>query len=137
MEKLFLLIPITILLLLLMQFVGWLQNSHYYKCYRDTYESLSSKKFYRNGSQVYDFQYRNDENGFVYFLDSGSFRLNKIVWMHSDTIGVDFYHWYWRKKMIKWFEENVNIDELQEYEYSIPLTRGGKFRFPEPLIEEK
>lgn len=123
--------------ILLMHIVGWLQNSHYYQCYRETYESLPSKKFYRNGNQVYDWNYGRDDNGFVYFIEQGSFRLNRIVYMKSDSLAIDFYQWYWRKKMVKWFQDNVNIDELPEYEYLKPRTRGGKFRCSQPLIEQE
>jgi hypothetical protein len=97
--------------------VGFLQNCTYYKTYKEVYDSLPNKKFYRNGHQVYDFQGENDDNGFVYFTNDKSFRLNKIVYMHSDSAAVDFYHMYWRKKFVKWFDENVKIDELPEFTY--------------------
>lgn len=86
-----------------------------YKEYKKTYRELPNLKFVKNFTHVYD----SEDRGFVWFSDRDDFKMIDCfeVYLHNDIwIKVfNLYGEYWRRKYVKWFKENVNIEELDIY----------------------
>lgn len=84
-----------------------------YKYYAEIYKTLENRKFYKNYTQVYSYKFGEEDDGFVWFLNDNSFKLNQSVYIHANSIvHFDPYSLYWLIKYRKWFKKNVNIEEL-------------------------
>ena len=84
------------------------------KVYKRTYRELPNLKFVRNGNQVYD----SNDNGFIWFTDTNHFKLfGHKIYLHNDPTAILFnpYGEWWRRKYVKWFEENVDVETLPNY----------------------
>ncbi len=86
-----------------------------YKEYKKTYNELPNLKYVININQVYD----SEDRGFVWFTKTQEFRLlgSDREHLHNDiTIKIfNPYGEYWRKKYIKWCEENINIETIDKF----------------------
>jgi hypothetical protein len=87
-----------------------------YKEYEKTYNELPNLKYVKNIDQVYD----SEGRGFVWFTRTQEFRLlgSDRKHLHNDIIVKLFnpYSEYWRKKYIKWFKENINVETLDKFD---------------------
>ena len=91
-----------------------------YKYYKSVYNSLPSRKFYINlGKQVYSHNLGEIDDGFAWFIDTGSFCLLPTHYLHNTSYTyTSIYGWYWLYKYRKWFKENVDINNLPVYRSS-------------------
>lgn len=87
-----------------------------YESYRKVYKSLKYRTFYKNGSQIYSYKLRNRDDGFVWFTDDNSFKLEKFNYLQNQFYTyLDPYSLYWLLKYRKWFKENVDINKLEKF----------------------
>lgn len=111
-----LLIFLGVILLSYIILIVFFANSFYmYKQYKRTYKELPNLKFVKNLTHVYD----SEDRGFVWFTEDDGFKLIDCfeVYLHNNTMlkAFDPYGEYWRRRYVKWFKENVNVDELDIY----------------------
>lgn len=87
-----------------------------YRHYAPVYRSLPNRKFYRNKDQIYSHASDQADDGFVWFGDDGHPCLKEGVYIHNIiTTYFDPYSYYWLRKYQKWFLENINIENLDNY----------------------
>ena len=87
-----------------------------FKSYKKVYDSLPSKKFYRNGSQVYSHKWNEEYDGFVWFIDDNGFYLDNGTLLNNSPITyLSPYSLYWLIKYRRWFAENIDINKLENY----------------------
>ncbi len=110
------LLIIPLFLLFVFSFSAVLTLCSGYGSYRKVYKTLKNRKFYRNDTQIYSHEWRQKDDGFVWFLDDNHFKLDKSVYIHASFVTyLDPYSFYWLIKYRKWFAENINIDTVSPY----------------------
>lgn len=80
------------------------------------FTTLPKRSFYRNSDQIYSHQYKDRDDGFVWFSEDNSFCLDGKHYLHNaEYTRASIYGWYWLRKYQDWFAENVNLAELPKY----------------------
>lgn len=107
---------IFLAIFLILTFSSFLTLCSGYGSYKKVYKSLKQRKFYRNRSQVYSHEFNKKDDGFVWFLDDNHFALEKNIYLHASFITfLDPYSFYWLIKYRRWFKENIDLNNIEEY----------------------
>jgi len=113
---LFLIVYGSILLIFVLSAVFTLFSCGHQSDFKRVYKDLPNRKFYLKHTQIYSHNYAEDDDGFVWFINLGSFKVSKYVYLHNNFITyLSPFHLYWFKKYTNWFKKNVKIENVNEY----------------------
>lgn len=89
-----------------------------YLTYKKIYKELPNMTFYRYGDHIYSYKFDFNEKAgyFVWFLKTNDFRLSKNIFLSNRFYTYfDPYSLYWLYKYRKWLQNNIDIDNLENW----------------------
>jgi len=113
MENLLISIFLTILIFIGISTSVLMKN---FGLYKKVYRTLKNKTFYLDKTQVYSHSFKDTDDGFVWFVEEKSFRLEPNVFLHNDFITYfSPYSLYWLVKYKKWMKNNIDLKTINKF----------------------
>lgn len=80
------------------------------------YKDLPNRKFYLNFTQVYSHNCNEKDDEFVWFIETGSFKISERNCLHNMSVTYfSPFHLYWLIKYNRWFKKYVDIKTIEKF----------------------